>query len=101
MALFILNQLLNHPSITFQHPKFYWYFLIFLSQGAYTFLYSSPAIPLLFNPPTLIKALVLFLYVSNKNPFQYRRVTDTLAKQQHEVTALKMKSAHMMKLLCW
>ena len=74
---------------------------LYVFLTAYTFLYSSPAIPLLFNPPTLIKALVLFLYVSNKNPFQYRRVTDTLAKQQHEVTALKMKSAHMMKLLCW
>lgn len=96
----MLNQLLNHPSITFQHPKFYWYFLIFLSQCAYTFLYSSPTIPLLFNPPTLIKALVLFLYVSNKNPSQYRRVTDTLAKQQHEVACLKRKSAHTVKLLC-
>lgn len=96
----MLNQLLNHPSITFQYPKFYWYFLIFLSQCAGTFLYSSPTIPLLFNPPTLIKALVLFLYVSNKNPSQYRRVTDTLAKQQHEVTTLKMKSAHMVNLLC-
>lgn len=39
-------------------------YFLFLMLCVCTFLYSFPTIPLLFSPPLLIKALILFLQVS-------------------------------------